>query len=68
MNDEEILVCGNQVQMDRSGVGHCWVDVVGEDLPNRIRQEIECEMIDGGKDKCDDYVASNGMHYRWFGG
>lgn len=59
------LVCGSQVQIDMSGVGHCWRNVDAMDLPVTIREEIECEMIDGGKDDCDDYVASNGMHYRW---
>lgn len=62
---ETTLVCGSQVQIDRSGVGHCWVDIAADDLPASIREEIECEMIDGGQEECDDYVASNGMHYRW---
>lgn len=65
MTDETTLVCGSQVQVDKSGVGHCWVDVSADDLPADIRVEIECEIIDGGKDDCDDYVASNGLHYRW---
>jgi hypothetical protein len=59
------LVCGNQVQVDRSGVGHCWVDVDAGDLPAQIEQEIECEMIDGSRENCEDYLASNGLHYRW---
>jgi hypothetical protein len=21
--------------------------------------------FDGGKEECDDFVASNGLHYRW---
>jgi hypothetical protein len=59
------LVCGSTVYVDRSGVGHCWVPTTDDTLPANIREEIECEMIDGGKDECDDYVASNGCHYRW---
>lgn len=65
MTINETTVCGSQVQIDRSGVGHCWVDVTADELPANIRIEIECEMIDGGKDECECYVASNGQHYRW---
>lgn len=63
--ENETLVCGCQVQVDRSGVGHCWVDVAADDIPGDIREEIEGEIIDGGKDECADFVASNGLHYRW---
>lgn len=61
------LVCGCQVQVDRSGVGHCWVnaDAGSYDLPPSIQEEIEGEIIDGGKEKCDNFVGSNGLHYRW---
>ena len=62
---DEGLVCGSQVQVDKSGVGHCWVNVLAADIPARIQEEIEGEMIDGGKDDCDDFIASNGLHYRW---
>jgi hypothetical protein len=58
-----LVVCGKQVQVDRSGVGHCWVDA--DVLPAQIREEIECEIIDGGLENCEDYRASNGLHYRW---
>lgn len=61
----ETTVCGNQVQYDNSGVGHNWRAIDADDIPANIREEIECEMIDGGKDECDGYVASNGCHYRW---
>lgn len=63
--EDAALVCGNQVQIDRSGVGHAWTNIDAEDIPASIREEIEGEMIDGGKDECDDFVASNGLHYRW---
>ncbi len=59
-------ICGSPIQFDRSGVGHCWVDVTDSiDLPASIREEIEGEMIDGGKESCEDFLASNGVHYRW---
>lgn len=59
------LVCGRRVQIDLSGVGHCWVDKDAEDLPVTIREEIEGEIIEGGKEECQDFLGSNGMHYRW---
>lgn len=65
MNASETLVCGNRVQWDNSGVGHNWRDIDDGDIPANVREEIECEMIDGGKDACECYVASNGCHYRW---
>lgn len=59
-------ISGRNVQIDRSGVGHCWTDIDNAcDIPADILLEIEGEMIDGGKDSCEDYVASNGLHYRW---
>ena len=27
--------------------------------------ELDGEMLDGGMESCDDYVAKNGLHYRW---
>lgn len=53
------------IQHDTSGVGHNWRTVTAEDLPANVREEIECEILDGGKDECIDYVACNGLHYRW---
>ena len=61
----DTLVCGNQVQHDNSGVGHNWRHIDREDIPANVVEEIEGEMIDGGKESCDDYVASNGQHYAW---
>lgn len=65
MSATETLVCGNQVQFDASGVGHCWRNIDAQDIPADIREEIEGEMIDGGKDECEDFVGSDGLHYRW---
>ena len=52
------------VQVDRSGVGHCWQRVWADDLPADVAEEIAAEIADG-QHNCDDYVAGNGMHYRW---
>jgi hypothetical protein len=65
MNANETLVCGCQIQIDRSGVGHAWRDIDAQDIPADVREEIAAEIIDGGKGECADYVASNGLHYRW---
>jgi hypothetical protein len=65
MTTDETLVCGCRVQVDRSGVGHCWVDVAADDLPGQVREEIEGEVIDGRREE-GQMVASNGLHYRWF--
>ncbi len=65
MTENETTVCGCQIQVDRSGVGHCWKNIAAEDIPADIREEIEGEIIDGGKDECDDFIGSNGIHYRW---
>lgn len=59
------LVCGHQIQHDNSGVGHNWRDIDAADIPASVREEIEGEIIDGGKGECPDMVASNGQHYRW---
>jgi hypothetical protein len=59
------MVLGRQVQIDRSGVGHCWCDADDIDLNADIRQEIECEIEDGKRDECDGWRASNGLIYRW---
>lgn len=60
----ETLVCGTQVQEDMSGVGHCWRNVAAGDIPANIREEIEGEIIDGGRDT-GEIVGSNGINYRW---
>jgi hypothetical protein len=65
MSNEQINIGGKLVQYDKSGVGHCWVDSNDTNCPAHIRDEIACEIIDGGNESCDDYVAENGQHYRW---
>lgn len=64
-DETDTLVCDHQIQHDRSGVGHCWRNIDRDDLPSSIVEEIEGEIIDGGKDECDDFRASDGQHYRW---
>lgn len=58
-------ICGCRVQHDASGQGHAWRNVNASEIPANIVEEIAAEILDGGKDECDDYVASNGLHYRW---
>ncbi len=67
----EITVCGNQVQYDKSGVGHCWVNIDACDIPANIVEELEGEMMEleskivGDSDKWNTMTGSNGIHYRW---
>lgn len=61
----EATICGTSIQHDASGIGHNWRLIDARDLPANIAEEIAAEIIDGGKKTCDDYVASNGLHYRW---
>lgn len=58
-------VAGYAIQHDNSGVGHNWQRISRDDIPASIVEEIEGEIITGNVDSCDDYVASNGCHYRW---
>lgn len=65
-NQDTGLVCGNQVQIDRSGgQGHCWRNVSTDEIPADIREEIEGEMIDGGVESCEGFRAGDGEVYRW---
>lgn len=63
--DTQITVCGCEIEYDKSGVGHCWVEADAIDCPPSIQEEIAGEIIDGKMDECFDFVASNGIHYRW---
>lgn len=62
MGKTETTICGLDIYRDHSGVGHCWR--IDTDIPASIAEEIAAEIIDGNE-TCDDYVASNGIHYRW---
>jgi hypothetical protein len=63
--DADITVCGRTTEIDLSGQGHAWRVAADHELPGHIRTEIEGEIIDGGRETCADYCASNGLHYRW---
>ena len=63
--EHDTTVCGKTIQIDRSGVGHNWRALDRDEIPANIIEEIEAEIIDGTQDSCVDFVASNGMHYRW---
>ena len=65
MNATETTICGNQIQHDASGVGHCWRNIDAQNIPADVAEEIAAEIIDGGLSDCDGFVASNGLHYRW---
>lgn len=54
------------LQHDNSGQGHNWREIDASELPGKIYEEIDAEITDGVGGECDDYVAQNGLHYRWF--
>lgn len=60
----ETTVAGHEVQIDRSGQGHCWRNIDADEIPANVLMEIEGEIIDGGITD-GQIVASNGLHYRW---
>lgn len=64
-DEAEGTVCGKTVKHDASGVGHAWRAIARDDIPANIVEEIEGEIIDGEQESCDDFVGSNGQHYRW---
>lgn len=59
------FVCSKQIQHDNSGVGHNWRSIDANEIPADIREEIEGEIIDGKKETCGDFIAGDGLHYRW---
>lgn len=58
-------ICGITIKHDNSNVGHNWQTISADDIPANICEEIAAEIIDGGKNHCDQYTASNGLSYRW---
>lgn len=60
-----ITVCDKPIQFDKSSVGQCWVAADEFNCPADVQEEIAAEIVDGKNDTCDDYIASNGQHYRW---
>jgi hypothetical protein len=65
MTIKQVEVCGNEIEIDFSGVGHCWKAAKEIDCPPSIQEEIAGEIIDRLKDDCSEFVGSNGVHYRW---
>lgn len=58
-------LCGKTIKCDNSGVGHNFRVIDADSLPANIAEEIAAEILDGGNETCECYVASNGCHYRW---
>jgi hypothetical protein len=55
-----------EIQVDRSGVGHCWVGIDHEDIFADILEEILTEAIEGGdREEWTEYTATNGVSYRY---
>lgn len=55
--------CGTEVYTDRSGgQGHCWRL---DPIPPDVLEEIAAEILDGGREACEGYRATNGQWYRW---
>ena len=65
MTAVQIEIQGQSIQYDPSGVGHAWRAATEIDCPASIQEEIAAEIVDGKNENRDDYVASNGVHYRW---
>ena len=66
MSKTETKICGKTISIDKSnGQGHCWLKVDASHIPADVREEIAAEIIDNDAEECNDYTASNGMHYRW---
>lgn len=65
MSKLESTICGKSIKHDNSGIGHNWKRIDASDIPADIREEIAAEIIDGKKQTCDCYTATNGLNYRW---
>lgn len=53
------------IQVDTSGAGQGWRVADENSCPANVQQEIAAEIIDGKVTETRDYLASNGIHYRW---
>ncbi len=56
------IIADREVQWDKSGVGHCWVDAANQ--PADIAEEIACWIIEDEPEAGDEYTATNGQTYR----
>lgn len=61
----EKTICGATILHDNSGVGHNWRKISAAEINADTREEIAAEILDGGVENCDDWIASNGLHYAW---
>jgi hypothetical protein len=64
-NDDISGVFEVKIYIDHSGIGNHWQLIERGEIPLDILNEIESEIIDGGIDECQSYIASNGLHYKW---
>ena len=63
--EKPVYVVGKRVYVDHSGVGHAWRPARNIDAGYDIQEEIAGMISDGGNETCKDFVAGNGVHYRW---
>jgi hypothetical protein len=52
------------VQVDRSGVGHCWTDIDPDDMPAVAAEELAAWIVEAKPTPSDEMIASNGQRYR----
>ena len=51
------------IEVDRSGVGHCWEFVPEHELGEDEREIIAAEIIDGKREEGSEKIG--GVNYRW---
>ena len=61
---DETTKAETKFEYDASGQGHCWKNMVAEDHPAEIVEELECWEIEDNPGDGDTYTASNGITYR----
>ncbi len=58
-------IAGKTIYIDMSGIGCGWRLCRERDCPLDIQEEIAAEILDGGVEETEDFVAGNGIHYCW---
>ena len=58
------IVASRGVEVDASGVGHCWRRLDVETASRDILEEIAAWVLEDGPTLEEEMVASNGQHYR----
>ncbi len=61
---EQVVVLGRKIEVDTSGVGHCWIAADEMHCPPDIQEEIAGEIVDGYTPN-DEFLGGNGRTYRW---